>query len=65
MSTENSEATIEEAIKICLAEGTPERLQELSELFREQEHLLESKYFLYKMIIKHLIMGNATSPLRA
>ncbi|MFW2368985.1 MAG: hypothetical protein ACN4GW_21430 [Desulforhopalus sp.] len=65
MHTDNGEATIEEAISKCFNEGTPECLQELSELIREQEHLLENKYLLYKMVIKHLITGDTSGALRS
>lgn len=52
--------TIDKAISKCLDEGTPESLQELSERIYEQQHLLENKYSLYKMMINHLVVGKPT-----
>jgi hypothetical protein len=64
MHTDNGETTIEEAIRKCLEEGTPECLKELSKLVSEQEHLLKNKYLLYKMVIRHLIMTDTDTALR-
>lgn len=65
MPAATGETTIDEAIKICLDMGSrPECPYELSELLREQEHLLENKYLLYKMIIRHLIKGAAAGPMK-
>lgn len=65
MSINNGETTIEEAISKCFKSGTPECLHELSELIREQEHLLENKYLLYKMVIKHLETNGKSRALRS
>lgn len=65
MIKENDYVTIEDAIRMCLDKGAPGQQQELSKLFREQEHLLESKYFLYKMVIKHLIIGGSMDSMRS
>lgn len=55
MRADSVEAALEEAIGKCMKDGTPECLKELSELANEQEHLLENKYLLYKMVMRHLM----------
>ena len=58
MTAHDGEATIDEAISRCIQRGSSECMQELSELIMEQEHLLENKFLLYKLVIKHLMMRN-------
>jgi hypothetical protein len=63
MQTTTSEVTLREAINRCVKEGTPVRLQELSELIREKRRLRDNKHSLYKMMLKQLKMqGGRVNP---
>lgn len=64
MRSNDGNAKLEESISKCFKEGTPECLQELSKLIGEQEHLMENKYLLYKMVTRHLATSGNTDALR-
>lgn len=64
MRINDGKAQLEESISRCFQQGTPECLQELSELIGEQERLMNNKYLLYKMVTKYLKTSTSTGTIQ-